>query len=58
MTVSDEESIGLFFDETKNLESQIQSLSCKDTFSISEIVQAYYTTMNADSLATMMAEPR
>ena len=51
-----EESIKLFNDETKNLESQLQLVSNKDSFSIPEIVQIYYLAMNVDSLVIMMTE--
>ena len=53
---SSEKLIQLFDDESKNLESQIHLLANKDAFSIPEMVQIYYLTMNVDSLATMMTE--
>ena len=52
----DENSIELFDTEIKNLESYLQSLCGKDTFSISEIVQTYYLITNLNSLVTLMAE--
>ena len=52
----DEQTIRLFDNETKSLESQIQILSDNDTFSIPEIVQTYYLATNVDSLATVMSE--
>ena len=54
--VFDEKTLQLFENETKNLESQIQSLSGKDVFSISEIVQTYYLVTNVKSLASIFAE--
>ena len=54
--VFDEKTLQLFENETKNLESQIQSLSDKDIFSISEIVQTYYLVTNVNSLANIFAE--
>ena len=53
---SNEDTIRLFDNETKNLDSQINAISGKDVFSIPEIIQAYYLATNVDSLATMMAD--
>ena len=54
--VFDAKTLQLFENETKNLESQIKSLSNKDVFSISEIVQTYYLATNVKSLAHIFAE--
>ena len=53
---SNEDTIRLFENETKNLDSQIHTLSGKDVFSIPEIIQTYYLATNVTSLATLMAD--